>query len=167
MNDIELTAYLTQRVLSFSQSWNEIENNLYAKYQAEEEALRKAVPETEFHYAERTDWFALFNEQISPLFDGFCTDKPRVYGGKVRNSFGFPSKFNGCDHPLELLVNLKHKSRAEIYVKTNTHVEDEYLFIVLKKADEWRIDSYKNRRYGNEKWSTQILWLGFIFMLES
>ncbi|MFV0594124.1 NTF2 fold immunity protein [Shewanella sp.] len=87
-----------------------------------------------------------------PLFDGFCTDKPRVYGGKVRNCFGFPSKFNGCDHPLELQVSFKNKNRAEIYIKTNTPFEDEYLFIVLKKADEWRIDSYKNRRYGNEKW---------------
>ncbi|MEJ6519136.1 hypothetical protein PQI64_05270 [Shewanella bicestrii] len=42
-------------------------------------------------------------------------------------------------------------------IKTNTHFEDEYLFIVLKKADEWCIDSYQNRRYGNEKWSAQIL----------
>ncbi|WP_258293748.1 hypothetical protein [Shewanella sp. BC20] len=67
MDEIELKAYLTQHVLSFCQSWNEIENNLYAKLQAEEEALRKAVPETEFHYAEQTDWFALLNEQISPL----------------------------------------------------------------------------------------------------
>jgi len=38
MDDIELKAYLTQRVLSFSKSWNEIKNNLYAKYQAEEDA---------------------------------------------------------------------------------------------------------------------------------
>ena len=157
MDDIELKAYLTQRVLSFSQSWNEIENNLYAKLQAEEDALRKALPETEFHYTERTDWFALLNEQISPLFDTFCTDKPRVYGGKMHHSFGFPSKFNGCNYPLGLLVNFKHKRRAEIYIKTSSNFEDEYLFIVLKKADEWRIDSYKNRRYGNEKWCAQIL----------
>ncbi|MFB2660260.1 hypothetical protein [Shewanella mangrovisoli] len=73
MDEIELKAYLTQRVLSFCQSWNEIENNLYAKLQAEEEALRKVLPETEFHYAERTDWFALLNEQISPLIRLVCT----------------------------------------------------------------------------------------------
>lgn len=54
-------------------------------------------------------------------------------------------------HSKLLSCNVFLSMLAEI--KTNTHFEDEYLFIVLKKADEWRIDSYKNRRYGNEKWS--------------
>ncbi|SUI60381.1 Uncharacterised protein [Shewanella putrefaciens] len=157
MDEIELKAYLTERLLSFCRRWNSIENTLYTERTAEEDKLRQELPVAEFHYAKQTDWFALLNEQIAPLFDDFCTDKPRVYGGKVRNSFGFPSKFNGCDHPLEVQITFKNKSRAEIYIKTNTNFEDEYLFIALKKADEWRIDSYKNRRYGNEKWSVQIL----------
>ena len=157
MDEIELKAYLTERLLSFCTRWNSIENTLYTEYMAEEDKLQQELPVAEFHYAKRTDWFALLNEQIAPLFDDFCTEKQRVYGGKVRNSFGFPSKFNGCDHPLEVQITLKSKSRAEIYIKTNTNFEDEYLFIALKKADEWRIDSYKNRRYGNEKWSVQIL----------
>lgn len=143
MDEIELKAYLTERVLSFCTRWNSIENTLYTERTAEEDKLRQELPVAEW--------------AISAVIWRFLHRKKRVYGGKVRNSFGFPSKFNGCDHPLEVQVTLKNKSRAEIYIKTSTNFEDEYLFIALKKADEWRIDSYKNRRYGNEKWSIQIL----------
>ncbi|MCL1088572.1 RhsIA family immunity protein [Shewanella profunda] len=157
MDDLELKEYLTQRILSFCDRWNVIENNIRTQHDAEEDTLKREFPEQEYHYAKRTDWFAILSERISPLFDEFCTEKRRVYGGKVRKSFGYPSKFNGCGEPLEVHVELKIKSRAEIYIKTNTSFDDEYLFVALKKSGDWLIDSYKKRRYGNEKWDLQIL----------
>jgi hypothetical protein len=80
-----------------------------------------------------------------------------VYGGKNTHSFGWPVNFNGMDNPIETDVVFKNKNRAEIYFKTETKFNDEYLFIVLKKNNEWRIDSYKGRRYGEEKWDNKIL----------
>ncbi|EAH0358306.1 hypothetical protein D3H00_13905, partial [Listeria monocytogenes] len=46
---------------------------------------------------------------------------------------------------------------AEVYIKTKTNFDDEYLFVLLRKADEWKIDSYKNKRYRSEKWQNKLL----------
>jgi len=35
--------------------------------------------------------------------------------------------------------------------------ETEYLFVVLKKAGEWKIDGVKYKLYGNEKWAVLYL----------
>ncbi|GKX57135.1 hypothetical protein SOASR030_32470 [Leminorella grimontii] len=157
MDEAVLKTYLAERVRAFGEKWNLIENDIHTQSREEDSALREQYPGIEYHYAPRTNWFAPFGERTSPLFDEFCTDKRRVYGGKNPKSFGFPSKFNGIEDPLEVNVEIKTKSRAEVYVKTQSQFKDEYLFIMLKKAGEWRIDSYKNRRYGNEKWSSSIL----------
>ncbi|MET3052364.1 NTF2 fold immunity protein [Pseudomonas alkylphenolica] len=156
MND-ELTMYLAERVRCFAQRWNKIEQDIRDASQREEALLREQYSGDEYHFVSRTDWFEKMAIQITPLFDAFCTDKQRVYGGKSPKSFGFPAKFNGIESPAELRVELKTKTRAEVYVKTSTSFEDEYLFVVLKKAGEWKIDGYKNRRYGDEKWAAKIL----------
>ena len=48
------------------------------------------------------------------MFDEYCTDKKRVYGGKNIRSFGFPVKFHGIENPTETDVILKNKNRAEV-----------------------------------------------------
>lgn len=66
-------------------------------------------------------------------------------------------KFNGVEDSVETSVELKNKNRAEVYIKTKTNFDDEYLFVLLRKADEWKIDSYKNKRYRSEKWQNKLL----------
>ncbi|SQI44113.1 Uncharacterised protein [Leminorella richardii] len=157
MDEAALKAYLVERVRAFGETWNEIENDIRTRSEEEDKSLRKQYPGVEYHYAPRTDWFTPFGDRIAPLFDEYCTDKRRVYGGKSPKSFGFPSKFAGIESLLDAQVELKTKSRAEVYIKTQTDFQDEYLFVMLKKAGEWRIDSYKGRRYGSENWRSQIL----------
>lgn len=149
-----------KRLIPTSQSaskWNVIEDNIYQQYEQEEAEIKNKAIGDEFHYAKRTDWIDQFLNLISPLFDEYCTAKDRVYGGKNRQNFGFPVKFNGIEKPIETKVELKNKNRAEVFIKTETLFNDEYLFVLLRKSDVWKIDNYKNRRYGNEKWNAQIL----------
>ncbi|MBC3952033.1 MULTISPECIES: NTF2 fold immunity protein [Pseudomonas] len=157
MDEASLKSHLALRVSEFGAKWNEIERDVYAGHEKEDDELQETCPGIEYHYAARTDWFAIFGERTAPLFDDYCTDKRRVYGGKGPGSFGFPAKFNGVESPTEVLVEIKTKSRAEVVIKTETNFQDEYLFVMLKKAGEWKIDSYKARRYGNEKWDSRIL----------
>ena len=158
MDEASLKSHLALHVSEFGAKWNSIERDIYAGSKKEDGELRQKYPGIEYHYAEgRTDWFAIFGERTAPLFDDYCTDKRRVYGGKNPGSFGFPAKFNGVESPTGVLVEIKTKSRAEVVIKTETSFQDEYLFVMLKKAGEWKIDSYKSRRYGNEKWDSRIL----------
>ena len=157
MNEQTLEDYLIYIVMKYGGKWNEIEDNIYKLHEQEEEELKLKFQGDDYYYVKRTDWFAKFSSFITPLFDEFCTDKNRVYGGKNRTSFGFPLKFAGIEKPVETSVILKNKNRAEVFVKTDTNCSDEFLFILLKKAGLWKIDSYKNRRYRSEKWSLMIL----------
>lgn len=157
MDERDLKAHLLGRVLEYGGGWNAVERDIYEKFQQEDEELRQKYPGGEYNYAQRTDWFALFAERISPLFDACCTDKKRVYGGKSSRSFGFPAKFAGIEQPAATEVTLKTKSRAEVHVTTETDMEDEYLFVLLKKGNAWKIDSYKGRTRGDEKWQNMLL----------
>ncbi|CAI3952290.1 NTF2 fold immunity protein [Commensalibacter communis] len=155
--DTALQDKILSMVIDFASQWNVIETDIRNQMDAEEAIILQKNDGVYDHYAPRTDWFSLLNEQISPLIDHFCTEKPRIYGGKTQRSFGFPSKFNGIETAEKTAVEIKSKSRIEVYFKTTTMFDDEYLFVVLKKAGEWKIDGYKNRRYHKEKWDNQIL----------
>ena len=62
MNNIELKAYLTQRMLSFCTGWNGIENNRYAKHRVEEETLSKALPVSSTMQSEPIGLHCLLNK---------------------------------------------------------------------------------------------------------
>ncbi|GHT22415.1 hypothetical protein FACS189430_04160 [Bacteroidia bacterium] len=152
---------LIQFVQEYATKRNEIEDYVREQSKKQDES-RPVFTNNEEKWAwlkanPQTNWFEKFSELLAPIFDTHCTDKNRVYGGKNTHSFGFPVKFNGIDKPIETDVIFKNKNRAEVYFKTETKFTDEYLFIVLRKNNEWRIDSYKGRRYGNEKWDNKIL----------
>lgn len=147
---------MIQIVQSFCTKWNAFESDICKQHEAEEERLEKENPDT-YHYAPRTNWFEKFAAFVVPLIEDYCTDKKRVYGGKNIYSFGYPSKYAGVEDPVAISAEIKNKNRAEVYIKTNTHFTDEYLFVLLRKANAWKIDSYKNRRYGGSKWNNAIL----------
>lgn len=146
-NENELKQSLIHFVQEFGRKWNEIERDIYKKSNNEKSTKVQ------------TDWFITLKELRYPLYEHYCTDKKRAYGGKKNcNSFGFPAKYNGIENPIKTSVELKTKSRAEVYIKTNIDIfKDEYLFIILKKQKNWKIDSYKHRRYENIKWDLAIL----------
>jgi hypothetical protein len=152
MSDQELKADLLKIVLEFTSKRNEAENYVWEQSDAQE----KAIPADDYT-TERVDWHHEFSKLLVPLFNTYCTDKRRVYGGTNGYAFGTPVTFDGVENAVSTAVELKNKSRAEVYIKTNTRCQDEYLFVLLRKADAWKIDNYKGRRYGEEKWENQIL----------
>lgn len=136
----EFKGYLIQLPLVYATQMNEIESDIYQKSSKDKD----------------TDYFSEFKKRYLPVFEAFCSDKKRVYGGQA-NSYGFPSKFDGIEKAIETKVELKNKNRAEVYFKTENNFEAEYLFVLVRKNGTWRIDNAKDRWYGNEKWSSMIL----------
>ena len=136
----ELKDYLISLVLEYTSIMNKIESDIDSK-SAEEP---------------KKDFFPEFKERYLPVFEKYCSDKRRVYGGQA-NSYGNPTKFDGIEKNIEKSVELKNKNRAEVYFKTDNDFDAEYLFIVLRKNGTWRIDSAKDRWYNNEKWKSVLL----------
>ena len=161
MEELELKNSLIKMVQVYGTTWNEHETYVLTQSKAQKEARPTFDNDTDkFAWLKenpQVDWFDEFSKLVAPLFDKYVTEKKRVYGGRVQRSFGFPSQFNGIENPIETSVELKNKNRAEVYFKTETKFKDEYLFVLLRKSNEWRIDSYKGRRYGGEKWDNKIL----------
>ena len=161
MEKRELKESLLEMVQTFGTKWNEHEDYVRTQSALQDKACPTFENDAEkFAWLKanpQTNWFEELRKLISPLFDAYCTDKNRVYGGKNVRRISFPTRYNGIENPVETGVELKNKNRAEVYIKTETKFKDEYLFIVLCKAEQWRIDSYKGRRYGDEKWDNQIL----------
>ncbi len=136
----ELKKYLIALVVEYTSTMNEIENYVNKKSDAEP----------------RKDFFPEFRKRYLPIFDLYCSDKKRVYGGKA-NSYGIPTKFDGIENSSEQSVEIKNKNRAEAYFKTQNDFDAEYWFVLVRKNDVWRIDNAKYRWYGNEKWNPMIL----------
>lgn len=101
MDEQELKKHLVNIVQEYGSKWNSIEDRIYKQHEQEEIELREKYTGDEYHYAKRTDWHEEFSGLISCIWDEYCTDKKRVYGGKSRKSFGFPVKFNGIEHPIK------------------------------------------------------------------
>jgi hypothetical protein len=135
-----LKNYLIQLPLVYATLMNEIESDIYKKSEVDGEV----------------DYFPEFKQRYLPVFNAFCSDKKRVYGGQA-SSYGFPSEFDGIESSVERNVELKNKNRAEVYFRTENNFEAEYLFIVVRKNGTWRIDNAKYRWYRSEKWKSMIL----------
>jgi len=139
----ELKEYLLSIALYYGSKMNEIENHIY---KLSEENREK----------QDFDDFSEFRKLYLPVFEAFASDKKRVYGGKA-DSFGYPSKYDGIENSIESSVSLKNKNRAEAYFKTTNNFDAEYLFVLVRKNNLWRIDNIKDRWYNSEKWGSVIM----------
>ncbi len=99
------------------------------------------------------DYFPEYKKKYLHIFKKYCTDKKRSYGGQG-DSYGEPAQYDGIENSIEQKTELKTKSRAEVYFKTKNSFDAEYLFVLLKKSGEWKIDSAKYKWYKQEKWKT-------------
>jgi hypothetical protein len=101
-------------------------------------------------------YFVAYKKQYNPVFQQYTTSKKRVYGGQA-NSYGRPTRYDGIVIETIGQVNLKSKSRAEVYFKTDSNVKAEYLFILLKESDSWKINNVKYKWFNNDKWKSLIM----------
>ena len=139
-NDEILKQYISSLVLEYASIMNKIEAEICQK---EEIGPQK-------------DYFSEYKEKYIPIFNKYCSDKKRIYGGQA-TSYGTPTKFDGIENYIESRIEIKNKNRIEAYYKTNNGFDAEYLFIVFKKNNLCRIDNAKKRWYGKEEWRAIIL----------
>lgn len=130
---MELKENLIKLVLEYTTQMNEIESKYF-----------------------KSKDFDGYGKEYTKIFEKYCTNKKRAYGGRA-DSFGEPTKYDGIEKSINHNTELKTKSRAEVYFKTKNNFDAEYLFIVLKKSGEWKIDSYKRKWFGAEKWTNELL----------
>lgn len=140
MEEKELKEYLVQMVLEYATQMNELE----LKYNELSEKNRSI------------NYFPSYKKEYFPIFEKYCTNKKRVYGGQG-DSYGFPATYDGIENSVESHVEIKTKSRAEVYFKTKNNFKAEYLFVVLRKSNEWKIDNVKYKWYEKEKWEPKIM----------
>ena len=139
-SDNELKSYLGSLVLEYASQMNEIEKDIFDKSEVEP----------------KKDFFLEFKQRYLPVFETYCSDKQRVYGGQA-NSFGYPTKYDGIEMFVQQEVTLKNSNRAEVYFRTENSFEAEYLFVLERKKGLWRIDNAKVRWYNETKWDSMIL----------
>ena len=144
MEEQELKQYLSDLVLEFAIKMNEIETDIYLKSEKDED--------------DEKDWFEEYNKRYRAVFEAYCTDKKRVYGGNP-HSFGYPPQYSGIESAYEIKVEFKNERKAEVIFKTETKElgDTGYLFVVVKKKNGWKIDSYKEWSNWKKKWVNGIL----------
>ncbi len=140
MEEKELEKYLINFVLEFGSKMN---------------ALEREINEKSDNNPGK-DYFEEFGEKYLPIFQEYCSNKKRAYGGKA-DSYGIPTRYDGIENAIEKKATIKNRNRVEVYFKTPNDFDAEYLFVALRKNDIWKIDSLKYKWYGNEKWKPQIL----------
>jgi NTF2 fold immunity protein len=104
----------------------------------------------------KIDYFEEYKKQYNPVFQHYSTNKKRVYRGQA-NSYGKPTKYDGINEETNGQISFKSSSKAEVYFKTNNVFKAEYLFVLLKESDVWKIDNVKFKWYNNEKWKSNIM----------
>ncbi|MCW3463020.1 RhsIA family immunity protein [Chitinophaga nivalis] len=141
-NNADVENHLIQIAKAYATAMNELENQMMALQKNDQ--------------AGTIDYFAVYRKAYDPVFQQYATDKRRVYGGKA-TSYGYPPKYDGITAETAGQVNFKSKRKAEVYFKTANNFDAEYLFVLHKEGDDWKIDNVKYKWYNNEKWSSLIM----------
>jgi len=142
VTNTDLENHLIQVAQEYAIKMNEIENHIFETAQTDIEG--------------KTDYFVAYGKLYNPVFQQYASNKKRVYGGKA-SSYGRPTQYDGIVAETIGQANLKTKNSAEIYFKTDNDFEAEYLFILHKESDNWKIDSVKCKWYNEEKWEQIIM----------
>lgn len=138
----DLENHLIHIARSYAVKMNEIENQIFEIYQNDKTRL--------------TESFAAYKAQYDPVFQQYATSKKRVYGGQA-NSYGRPTRYDGITAGTTAQATVKSKSKAEVYFQTDNQFSAEYLFVLHREGEEWKIDNVKYKWYNSEKWSALIM----------
>lgn len=98
-------------------------------------------------------------ERYRMIFERYATEKERKYGGPNGPlSAGFPTKFSGISSSTSVMAEQKNTNRIEVtFSGLNSVNAGSSRFILLRVGGEWRIDSFKYRFQGEDKWNNGIL----------
>lgn len=98
-----------------------------------------------------------FPEELEARYDeiiqAYCTHKKRAYvDGCI--SFGEPPAYVNV-HP-DTIEQVEYKTKSRAHVETSYVDKKAYLFVVLKKSGEWRIDSVKWKIFSSD-WENTLI----------
>ena len=110
---------------------NEIETDIYLKSEKDED--------------DEKDWFEEYNKQYRPVFEAYCTDKKRVYGGNP-HSFGYPPQYSGIEASYEIKLSLKMsvKQKLSLRQKLKNLVIQAIYSLLLKRKPAGKLTVIKN-----------------------
>ncbi|CPR19052.1 NTF2 fold immunity protein [Brenneria goodwinii] len=100
-----------------------------------------------------------YREQYREIFVRYCTDKVRKYGGPDGPmSAGMPTQYDGLNAETPCLCVQKNKNRIEVTWDIKTAIlPRKIMFIILRRQQQWRIDSYKYQFTNETTWNNGIL----------
>ena len=99
---------------------------------------------------------ALIKENVAIIINKYCTPKKRLMSNPHSISRGLEGTYT-YDPNEEKVVDAKIEKPNRICVFT--YKEERYYccYVLLRKANEWLIDSKKSRFYEDEKWDNSYL----------
>ncbi len=160
VND-EPQSTIRRLVLRFVEEMNEWERGFYDEWRPHLDSFDNAWTEElrNPHNARTSEIERKHGGIYREIFERSCTIKRRAYGGPDGPlSAGIPTKYEGVDEQALTSVDLKTSSRAEVFFQAKGEVVNyKFVFVVLKKSGDWRIDGYKYQFDGEDKWNVGIL----------
>ena len=152
---------ITESVIAFVHEMNDWERIFYAAWaDVSKQYVHDAPDEVMAAYRAKDEAVqSRHDEKYRLIFNRYCTLRPRAYGGPdLPHSAGIPTQYQGVDENAFLSADAKSKNRVEVVFQTSgTVVNYKFMFVVLKKMDGWRIDSYKYQFINETKWNNGIL----------
>lgn len=139
----DLSKELTNVVLNFTAEMNRMECDIRDK------SMQNAD--------DKTDWFLEFEKQYLLLCHKYCTTKKRVYR-RAGYSLAEPYYY-GIDVSKDICTDLQNDKQAQITFRFNSRSmgEVQYLFVLFKKKEGWRIDNVKRWSGWKKKWVSHVL----------
>jgi len=108
------------------------------------------------------DSFEAALDKGTSILEKYLTVRDRAYGGRM-GSIGWPPNYN----PEHLLLSVEAPSanrrvmvtrhRNPASVDANARDQYERCYVLVRKNGQWRVDSLKERYFGEDRWKTAIL----------
>jgi len=141
----------TDVVLSFTAKMNQWEYGMYLLSRlANQQVLNHAediaaVPDMSYDD---------FKNGYYDIFERHCTTRERKYGGEP-TSWSKQGRYVGVTKESVCSVDEVSDSRVEVVVEGGEFPDNKFLFVLLRKGDQWLIDSAKWGDY--DDWDTHYL----------
>ena len=140
-------------VISYAEEMNEWEHKMYLLSRKEygevinHEEDRKIIPKVTLKEYEK-----IYYE----IFEKYCTSKKRVYGG-FPSSFERHGQYRGINKKSIVSSNIINKKRIEVIANGGVYPGNKFLFVLMFKNNEWKIDSAKTQLEEGDEWSLHHL----------
>lgn len=126
-------------VLSFVSEMNDWEHTMYLMHRRIQGKVvnhaldEKLVPDVPI---------AEFEKKYYEIFGKYCTNRKRSYGGQP-TGYSRNGQYQGCISETVESVRNMSSNRIEVVIKGGLFPDNRFLFVVLKKNGQWKIDSAK------------------------